>query len=245
MSELQVQRITPLLREWPGVISSLPAARPKRLLILARHGRSEMNESRTHVQGRGLWVPLSKNGRSDAGALGRGLRSIVSRRRLVVTEAITSQAWRAKDTAALALKACGIAPPILEDAALNEINKGWLEGMLLSEAYPQEVEAAIQADPWHFRYGGAETLADAAGRWDDWLRTMYDHPIPEVSPADATPATLVVGHNVVTASGIARALMDEPTMECMQSYRIPNAAAFVLAQYDEGWILEPTRLLPG
>lgn len=148
-------------------------------LTLVRHGRTVWHGGNRYV-GRSD-IALDDVGRAQAEALAGW---VCTHPHDVVA---CSPLARARDTAAPAAAALGVAPEVVP--ALRELDFGVAEGATLAElrARLPEVAAAFEADPARHPFPGAEPPAAAAERVGDALRALVArHP---------GAALLVVGHN--------------------------------------------------
>ncbi|WP_031160657.1 histidine phosphatase family protein [Streptosporangium roseum] len=144
-------------------------------IFLSRHGRTEWS-----VQGRYAGVsdiPLDEVGREQARLLadwarGAGLTGVVS-----------SPLLRARDTAADAARAAGLA--LRTDPRLRELDFGDAEGLRRAEVNPEAMRR-FQADPVADFLPGGEDPVDAAERVTECLREL-----------DAAGRILVVAHNTI------------------------------------------------
>ena len=125
-----------------------------RLLLLARHGQSQLNV-RGLVNGDPALDPgLSPLGAEEASSLGRQLASTA------IDLCVTSRFPRAQETAQLALGERAATVPHVVDADLDDIKIGDLEGATL-DAYRSWKHAHSAAD----RFPGGESLLEAARRY--------------------------------------------------------------------------------
>ena len=129
----------------------------KTRLLFARHGRSQAAEE-GRVQGQGLAIPLTNEGKEQARILAKNLRQ------MSFDKIFTSTALRAIETAQSIREAHGKVP-YLEIQELNERSKGIAEGMQneeFSQKYPeiiQQWEEEIDARPV-----GGENFEDVHNR---------------------------------------------------------------------------------
>jgi len=125
----------------------------KTTLIFLRHGQSEANE-RGIVQGQGLNIPLTKEGKKQARAAAKKLKDFT------FDKIFTSTAVRAIETAEI-VKSLHPDTPLIKIPELNERSKGLAEGMPKEEfnkRYPEIVKQwAKEIDA---RPEGGENLED-------------------------------------------------------------------------------------
>ncbi len=154
------------------------------MLILVRHGQSEMNAAGVLV---GRSDPaLTERGVRQAEATGRHLARVRDSRGagdlpLVV---VTSPLRRARRTAAVLLGAAGYAVEVDLDERLAEIDYGELEGLDPGEVGEARWEAWRRDPSW--RPPGGETLSEVHARVASWCE--------EVAAAAATGDVLAVSH---------------------------------------------------
>lgn len=223
----------------------------ERLIILARHGRSEANAAQraqspeSRIQGASVNVRLDSLGEWQGRAFGLALGRFVTRYDITIDVVHSSDAKRALDTRDNALGTSGLELPLaLPDPRLRELCKGEQEGELRSEVF---VDPVLSRD-WHYRYGsrerGGETLYEAGVRWVRWF---YDAMQPEL-PSPPSPSTLLAfGHNGVTACGLW--LLAHPgqypaDFEETQLYRADNGTALLIAREAGSWHVLSERIVP-
>ncbi len=125
-----------------------------RLLLLARHGQSQLNV-RGVVNGDPMLDPgLSPLGHDEASALGRQLAAVA------IDLCVISRFPRAQETAELALGERAATVARVVDADLDDIKIGDLEGDTL-DAYRAWKHAHSASD----RFPGGESLVEAARRY--------------------------------------------------------------------------------
>ena len=126
-------------------------------LIFVRHGQSEA-ASKSIVQGRGLLVPLSKEGEKQAKALARALKDFS------IDFLFTSTALRATQTAE-SIRQFHRDTIYAEISELNERSKGEAEG-ISKEAYAKKYPEIIQQWKQEIdaRPPGGENFEDVEGR---------------------------------------------------------------------------------
>ncbi|TSC76383.1 MAG: putative phosphoglycerate mutase [Parcubacteria group bacterium Gr01-1014_33] len=199
-------------------------------IILARHGRSEAAEKGL-VQGQGLNVPMTEEGRKQAEALARFLADFS------FGKIYASTALRAIETARL-IRAFHKETPYEEIAELNERSKGVSEGMTQTECrqkYP-DIEAQWNQE-LDARPKGGENFEDVARRAVPLIeRHLKEHPFGTT--------LLYVGHGNVFRSLIGHAL----NMEHRYRPRIQlHYCAVSALHYDherKRWIVEYVNRVP-
>ncbi|HZQ15326.1 MAG TPA: histidine phosphatase family protein [Gaiellaceae bacterium] len=135
------------------------------LLVLARHGQSQLN-----VEGRVNGDPARDLGLSPLGAdEGRALG--VQLAAVGIDLCVTSRFPRGQETARLALGARAGAIPAVADADLDDIRIGELEGDTL-QAYREWKRAHARDD----RFPGGESLNEAARRYADAFERLAARP---------------------------------------------------------------------
>ena len=126
-------------------------------ILITRHGEGEHNLRTDVFMGRAPEAPLTEQGREQARRLGRRLAAETRVQRI-----IASSLPRAMETARLAAGEMGL-EEIEPDEAFWELSKGdWVGAMLRN--LPPEVAQALAADPFGYRYGGAESYHDVVAR---------------------------------------------------------------------------------
>lgn len=137
-------------------------------LVLVRHGRTAWNVA-ARFQGQSD-PPLDAIGRAQARRAAAALRW----RGLVPTHLLSSDLRRARDTALVVARVCGLSPSAaVADPALREVDLGTWEGLDHEEArrrHPDEYEAWCgEAGVADLRRGGGETCREAGARAADAL----------------------------------------------------------------------------
>lgn len=139
------------------------------MLILLRHGESEANA-------KGLLVgrddpPLTVRGKKQAEAAARQLLS--EQHDLTHAVVYTSPLGRARDTAAVLLRALALDPGALRvDERLIELDYGAFDGLAPS-AVDDAAWAAWRADP-SYRPPGGESLAELFARVEGWCEQVAE-----------------------------------------------------------------------
>lgn len=236
-----------------------------RLAILARHAITPANlakyEGRTDSRVQGLSADMSiahPEGTLQSHAFGIALWGFIVRNELHVVEVHASDTKRATKTRDLALEHIPnltvIAPSQeLWEHRKGKREKGGLEGVLRSEAYPDEKTRHAAREDWDFRHGtlesGGERPREAGERWLGWFNRLVQQPNFQPRP-DASvpiPTILAFGHNLVTACGITLLNHDgesplPPISD--RTFKTENATALLLAEIDGQWSVLPDRLIP-
>lgn len=231
------------------------------MLIFARHGETPSIELQkagspeSRIQGVGETMPLSDYGETQSFALGYAVGEFVSSNSLQVTTVDTPDVLRAIQTRDRLLSVAGFDPaPDLNspDKRLRNMDKGNLQGMLRSEAYPTEEIRYRQAHDWHFRHGtlesGGETAYEAGRRWLDWFR---DEAQLAEENGNQNEALLIVGCNFVTAFGtwmLTHPNQDTPgslpdLKHVTENYKLDNGTAIVVEGEGDEWEITE-RIIP-
>lgn len=190
-------------------------------LIIARHGNTfGPGEEPRRVGGR-TDLPLVARGRAQGLALGRAL----ARTSLVPERVLCSRLSRARETAALALRAAGWALPLRAVKALNEIDYG-----------PDENVAE-----WRVRARiGAAALAA-------WERESRPPPGWHVDPAESRRRWLRLAGGlpcvsfIVTSNGVARFA---PGLESRPAKLATGAYGIITRAPGEGWAVQAWNVRP-
>jgi broad specificity phosphatase PhoE len=199
------------------------------------------------------------DGAIQSHAFGLAFRGFVSQHRLDIVEVHASQTTRTTETRELALEhmpgLTAIAPtPQLWEHRKGDKKLGGLEGVLRSEAYPDEATRRKVKQNWDFRHGtlesGGETAREAGERWLRWFNQVVERPNfqPRVDDLETIPTIVAFGHNAVTAYGITLLNHDgksplPPTND--RTFRVrKNATALLLAERDGQWSVLPERIEP-
>ena len=135
------------------------------ILFLARHGQSLFNVDGIVNGDPSRDRGLSPLGAREAGRLGSQLSGIA------IDLCVTSEFPRARETARLALAGRADLVATVDDAGLNDVQIGDLEGESL-DAY----RAWKHAHPRDAPFPGGETLGDAARRYADSLERLVARP---------------------------------------------------------------------
>lgn len=138
------------------------------LLHLLRHGQSTWNLER-RLQGQTMDVPLTDLGVAQAEAARDGL----AHRRLAAL--LSSDQLRAMQTAEIVATVSGLR--VEPEPRLREVALGDLEGLRYDELVAEETPPGM--DVSEVRWGGGESMADAAARLRPLLADLADRFGPE------------------------------------------------------------------
>ncbi len=162
-------------------------------LVLTRHGLTARSVPEQHLGGR-LDVPLSDEGRTQAGALGRRLVPVAFERIVV------SPLARARETAAI-IRAMGSAdgPSIEVDPRLSEMDYGAWEGLTYAQIEERDADGRRrwEADPSIHACPGGESGEDVAVRAESFLRDLIAWHDGLRSPDGAERPVLAVAHSTL------------------------------------------------
>ena len=138
-----------------------------RLYVIARHGESTLNIEKRVNGDPSVPVGLTERGREAAKLLGQQLAHVP------IDLCVHSRFDRTRETAEIALAGRGV--PFEEDALLDDIYVGELEGCTLDE-YREWKSTRTRSDP----FPGGESLDDAARRYAQAYRKVLERPEEEV-----------------------------------------------------------------
>jgi len=138
-----------------------------RLYVIARHGESTLNIEKRVNGDPSVPVGLTERGREAAKLLGQQLAHVP------IDLCVHSRFGRTRETAEIALAGRGV--PFEEDALLDDIYVGELEGCTLDE-YREWKSTRTRSDP----FPGGESLDDAARRYAQAYRKVLERPEEEV-----------------------------------------------------------------
>jgi broad specificity phosphatase PhoE len=179
-----------------------------RLFVFARHGNTTWNAERRINGNPAVPVPLSDEGRAQAEVLGLMIAHVHPQ--LLVHTRFA----RTVETAKLALGERFDLIPKLELAALDDVDVGNLDGLLIDEYHVWK-----DAHTRHDRFPGGESLDEAARRYAAAFRALVERPEERV---------LVVCHDVplrYLLNGADRSDdLDWP------HNKIPNATPFLFSE---------------
>jgi broad specificity phosphatase PhoE len=134
-----------------------------RLYVIARHGESTLNIQKRVNGDPSVPVGLTERGRDAAKLLGQQLAHVP------IDLCVHSRFSRTRETAEIALAGRGV--PFEEDALLDDIYVGELEGCTLDE-YREWKRTRSRSDP----FPGGESLDEAARRYAQAYRKVLDRP---------------------------------------------------------------------
>jgi broad specificity phosphatase PhoE len=134
-----------------------------RVIVMSRHGESELNATRVVNGDPAVRVALTDRGRDQASTLGEQTAHL----RLDACDG--KRFGRTRETAALALD--GRAVPVLEEPLLDDVDVGALEGTTLDD-YRAWKHAHTRADV----FPEGESLDDAARRYALAFRRLLELP---------------------------------------------------------------------
>src|SRR5207247_7561452 len=134
-----------------------------RLYVIARHGESTLNIEKRVNGDPSVPVGLTERGREAAKLLGQQLAHVP------IDLCVHSRFDRTRETAEIALAGRGV--PFEEDALLDDIYVGELEGCTLDE-YREWKSTRTRSDP----FPGGESLDDAARRYAQAYRKVLERP---------------------------------------------------------------------
>jgi broad specificity phosphatase PhoE len=138
-----------------------------RMIVIARHAHSTLNELQRVNGDPSVDVPLTDLGTEEARLLGLQLANVP------LDLCVHTQFPRTRRTAELAL--AGQDVPLVEEPLLNDIDVGELEGESL-QAYRDYKRAHTRDDP----FPGGESLNDAARRYAEGYQRLLAGPAERV-----------------------------------------------------------------
>ncbi len=156
-----------------------------RLLVVARHGESELNEQRRVNGDPKIPVHLSERGAEEAQLLGEQLAQ------LPLAAGIHTRFARTRETAEIAL--AGRDVPLIEEPRLDDIDVGELEGRTIDD-YRVWKRSHSRDDP----FPGGESLNDAARRYANAYQALLGS---EESPLLVICHEIPLRYLVNTAAG--------------------------------------------
>jgi probable phosphoglycerate mutase len=133
------------------------------LYVIARHGESTLNHENRINGDPSVPVHLTEKGREEARLLGRQLAHVP------LELCVHTRFSRTRETAEVALDGRKI--PFVEDAELDDIDIGELEGQTV-EDYRAWKHVHTRSDP----FPGGESLDDAARRYADAFERLLERP---------------------------------------------------------------------
>jgi broad specificity phosphatase PhoE len=134
-----------------------------RLFVLARHAQSTLNHENRVNGDPAVPAPLTERGREEARLLGTQLRN------LPLDACVHTRFGRTVETAAIAIG--GREVPVIEEALLDDIRIGKLEGRTIDD-YRAWKRAHARGD----RFPGGESLDEAAARYARAFRALLARP---------------------------------------------------------------------
>jgi broad specificity phosphatase PhoE len=134
-----------------------------RLFVLARHAQSTLNHENRVNGDPAVPAPLTERGREEARLLGTQLRN------LPLDACVHTRFGRTVETAAIAI--AGREVPVIEEALLDDIRIGELEGRTIDD-YRAWKRAHARGD----RFPGGESLDEAAARYARAFRALLARP---------------------------------------------------------------------
>ena len=134
-----------------------------RLIVMSRHGETELNVTRVVNGDPSVRVALTEEGRNQSRALGEQTAHIG------LDACVVTRFGRTRETAALALD--GRSVPVLEEPLLDDIDIGALEGKTVDD-YRAWKRAHTRADS----FPDGESLDDAARRYARAYRRLLELP---------------------------------------------------------------------
>ena len=134
-----------------------------RLFVLARHAQSTLNHENRVNGDPAVPAPLTEQGREEARLLGTQLRN------LPLDACVHTRFGRTVETAAIAI--AGREVPVIEEALLDDIRIGELEGRTIDD-YRAWKRAHARGD----RFPGGESLDEAAARYARAFRALLARP---------------------------------------------------------------------
>ena len=194
------------------------------LLLLARHGESEYSARGLVNSDPSVEVALTPAGVEQALELGRTLAATA------VDLCVTSELWRTRQTAELAL--AGRDVPVETWADLNELQAGEYEGRALEEYRPW-AWAAGSAEPIP---GASESRLAAVERYTRAYRALLERPEAAVlAVAHGLPIAYLLG---ALEGRAPAARMDRP-IEYARAYPADAHALAGAVAVLEGWCAAP------
>ncbi len=168
---------SPGVFKWPSLLVVMRHAQSEANLHRERLDRADSPETHVHIATRDVDVPLTDEGRRQAGETGRDLSS------------------QFRDTADLVVAALAPPPPCIIEERIREREFGVLEGLTrrgVRQLHPQEVERKQRVGKYYYRPPGGESYPDVNLRVHSLLGTLVRE--------NAGQRILVVTHSVVVLS---------------------------------------------
>jgi len=207
-------------------------------ITLVRHGESIGNvaDARAHDERaealeldlRDADVPLSDNGREQAGALAAWLQDAVPGER--PTLVISSPYRRASETAKLAVAGLGLDVDL--DERLRERDLGRLDGLTgrgIHARFPDESERRSRIGKFYYQPPGGESWADVVLRVRSFLNDL-------AAVGNGERVWLVTHQAVIMAHRyVLEGLSEEQVLAASRSERLPNASRTVFVPDESGY----------
>lgn len=138
---------------------------------LLRHGESELNaHAPERVNGRSNFARLTPLGATQARLAGRWMHHHEFRPQI----AVSSTALRTRLTMAHVAGEMGLIIPTIQEPAIQELSRGVAEGKIWADLLTPDVVAAIEADPFGFKFDGGESIRDVQARMTNWFWRTHD-----------------------------------------------------------------------
>jgi len=209
-------------------------------ITLVRHGESIGNVADAQAQDhhaealelelRDADVPLSDNGRQQAGALSDWLREASGERPTLV---ISSPYRRASETANLAVAGLGL--DVVLDERLRERDLGRFDGLTgrgIRARFPEESERRSKIGKFYYQPPGGESWADVVLRVRSFLNDL-------AAVGGGERVWLVTHQAVIMAHRyVLEGLSEEQVLEASRSERLPNASRTVFVPDDIGYRMQ-------
>jgi probable phosphoglycerate mutase len=182
---------SPRIFKWPSLLVVMRHAQSEANLHRERLDRADSPETHVHIATRDVDVPLTDEGRRQAGETGRDLASLNG----PFDAVYVSPYRRTRDTADLVVAALQPRPPLIIEERIREREFGVLEGLTrrgVRQLHPEEVERKQRVGKYYYRPPGGESYPDVNLRVHSLLGTLVrEH---------AGQRILVVTHSVVVLS---------------------------------------------
>lgn len=184
-------------------------------VIFVRPGETDWN----HAERWQGWLdtPINAHGRRQVEKLATLMRNIG------VARLYTSDLRRARQTAEVIGKACGVAP--ISDPRLRERNIGRWQGMKLDEVhewFPDQYEQYV-TDKYTFRIPEGETLTEVGDRMEAAFKDIV---------ADADVETIVIVTHTVSIRVLLQRLI--PGFDA-ETARLGNSSVTTIEPAGDGW----------
>ena len=182
---------SPGVFKWPSLLVVMRHAQSEANLHRERLDRADSPETHVHIATRDVDVPLTDEGRRQAGETGRDLSSQFG----PFDAVYVSPYRRTRDTAELVVAALQPRPPCIIEERIREREFGVLEGLTrrgVRQLHPEEVERKQRVGKYYYRPPGGESYPDVNLRVHSLLGTLVRE--------NAGQRILVVTHSVVVLS---------------------------------------------